>query len=414
MKRLLLICYYFPPLGGAGVNRPLALVKQLPKHGWEVHVLTVKPVTYRMYEPELLDSIDTTHVYRSGSRDPQRLMWLMGLRKPRQRVIERARPASDRFFPDNKVGWLRPAVRLGRTLVANQRYDAIVSTSPPITCHLIARHLARETGLPWVADFRDYWTSRKPADWYDSDSMTARAEKLLADISRQASGIVAVNGAVAHFVNASYVIPNAFDPDLATAWQPPDPEDFVIGVMGTLNEMLPIAPLIELLRSLRQHQPDLFERVKLVHAGDVDPDWLTRQLQQAALTDRMTSWGFLPREEAFKKLSAAAVFYLGLANQMDLGVTTARIYDIIASGRPILACLPGEGELSQLLREFDHTCVYAPDQNERARDWLTAQMRRHFKGELTPNADTPDIQRHSSVRLAESYAQLLDSLTETT
>ncbi|MBD3331277.1 hypothetical protein GF356_00380 [candidate division GN15 bacterium] len=410
MKRLLLVCYYFPPLGGAGINRPLALFKQLPTFDWNVHVLTVKSVTYRMYEPDLLESLDTEHIYRSGSRDPQRLMWLMGLRQVKPRAIERARPASDRFFPDSKTGWLRPAVRLGRTLVANQQYDALVSTSPPITCHLVARQLAREAKLPWIADFRDYWTSRKPAQWYRTNSQVDRAEKLLAEIAKQATTTVAVNDAVGEYIGAMRTIPNAYDPDLTIHWQQPDPRQFVIGLLGTYNDMLPIAPLITVLERLRQTHPGLYDRVKILHAGDIDPDWLHSQLPASPVAKRFTSLGFLPRQEAVAKLSAASVFYMCLASEADLGITTARVYDMIASGRPIMAALPGEGELSNLLSQFEHSLVYPPNRPQPAAEWLANRIAIHERGEVAIATDTPQIKQYSSQKLAERYARLLNEV----
>jgi glycosyltransferase involved in cell wall biosynthesis len=411
MKRLLLICYYFPPLGGAGINRPLALYKHLPAYGWQVDVLTVKPVTYRMYEPHLLDTIDTTHIYRAGSRDPQRLMWLLGMRRVKPAAIERARPAAHRFFPDSKIGWLRPAARLGRTLVANQRYDAIVSTSPPITCHLVARQLARETRLPWLADFRDFWTGRKPADWFDNRNMVIRAEKLLAEINQQATARVTVNQIVARFLDTPHIIPNAVDTDFARHWQKPDPNHFVIGLLGTFNDMFPIAPLLDALHHLRRNQPDLFQHVRLLHAGDIDSNWMRPQLERAALADRMTSLGFVPRPETFTKLSAACVLYVALAHQMDLGITTARAYDMIASGRPILACLPGEGELSRLLDTIPRAFICTPEQPSRAAAWLTEQIQRHQRAELTTHLDPAEIAPYASPTLAERFARLLDELT---
>ncbi|MBD3258674.1 glycosyl transferase family 1, partial [candidate division GN15 bacterium] len=123
-KTALLICYYFPPLGLAGVGRPLHLVWELPAFGWDCHVLTVKPVAYRAYEPELLEGLDKSIIHRSGSRDPQRLMYLLGMRKVSAQAIDRAKSASDRFFPDSKIGWVKPAVKLGRKLCRQRRFDA--------------------------------------------------------------------------------------------------------------------------------------------------------------------------------------------------------------------------------------------------------------------------------------------------
>ena len=78
------------------------LRNRLVKSG--VHVLTVKPVTYWAYEPELLDGLDTSRVYRSGSRDPQRIMHLLGVRRIKASAIQGSAKITDKFFPDSKVG----------------------------------------------------------------------------------------------------------------------------------------------------------------------------------------------------------------------------------------------------------------------------------------------------------------------
>ena len=103
--RVLLICYYFPPLGGAGVGRTLSLFNELGDFGYDSHVLTVKPVVYRMYEEELLEQLDSSRIFRSGSIDPQRLLYLFGLRKVSSKYADGSRLVSKSFFPVSKVGW---------------------------------------------------------------------------------------------------------------------------------------------------------------------------------------------------------------------------------------------------------------------------------------------------------------------
>ncbi len=144
--RVLLVAYYFPPLGMAGVGRPLNLFKHLPSFGYDCDLLTVKPVAYRKYEPELLDGLDLSRIYRAGSFDPQRIMYLLGIRQVNPRTIARGSAVGEKLFPDSKIGWVRPAVRLGKKLHARNQYAAVISTSPPISSHLVGMRLAKECG----------------------------------------------------------------------------------------------------------------------------------------------------------------------------------------------------------------------------------------------------------------------------
>lgn len=368
--RVLLICYYFPPLGGAGVGRPLSLARYLPEFGYNCDVLTVKPVTYRVYEPELLTEIDSDRIYRAGSWDPQRLMYLLGMRTVKEKLIESGRKASDRFFPDSKVGWVSPAVRLGRQLLSAQKYDAIISTSPPVSCHLVARRLARETGIPWIADFRDFWTSFKVEDHYRDSRKVAKALALLKQIKEGASLLTTISPTIADYLEKAVIIPNSFDRQLAALWQSPIVGDsstndnkFIIGLFGTFGEIYPVQPLLELLSRLREKSQAAFDQIKVLQIGNTEHGWLSEQVEKYKLSDSFELVGFLPREEAIKRLSDVRLFYLGLPSdsRREREFTPGRIYYMLASGRPILAAVPPGSEIHRIVSESQNGFCFKPD-----------------------------------------------------
>src|SRR5574341_1987492 len=107
-RKVLLISYYFPPMGGAGISRPLALFQNLPAHNYDCHILTVKPVLYRVYESELLQELDGTKIFLSGSREPSRLLYILGVRNISTKAADYSRMVSKNFFPDSKEGWIKP------------------------------------------------------------------------------------------------------------------------------------------------------------------------------------------------------------------------------------------------------------------------------------------------------------------
>ncbi|MEW5993390.1 MAG: hypothetical protein AB1744_03215, partial [Candidatus Zixiibacteriota bacterium] len=328
--RVLLVCYHFPPVGGPAVGRPLALFKYLPRLGYHCDVLTVKPVAHRVWEPELLDGLDTSSVFRAGSHDPQRLMYLLGMRKMRDAFVHGGSPVSSRFFPDSQVGWIRPAIRLGRTLASNRHYDVILSTSPPVSNHLVARQLSIELKAPWVADFRDFWTRLKAEDQYAKRRQIDKACSLLKSIRDQAALVTAASPSIAAYVKADTVVYNSFDDDLVQLWQPPQTvNQFVIGILGTLNDICPIRPLLELLAIMRQREPDLHERMRLVQVGRTDESWLLNQLQEFDLADRCEVHLFQKREETIRILSASALLYLALGSETDSGVIPGRLYTLL-------------------------------------------------------------------------------------
>jgi len=413
MRKVLLVCYYFPPMGGAGVARPLALVKHLPEYGYECHVLTVKPVAYRMFEPDLLENIPDAKIYRAGSFDPQRLMYLLGMRRVSGRTIDRGRTVSNRYFPDAKIAWVRRAVKLGRDLLNNRDYHAVISTSPPMSAHLAARQLSREFKRPWIADFRDYWamTVQKPEVFYrDDPGKLKRAQALLADIRDDASLITAVNGSVGEYVGAGETVYNCFDADLSSVWRQPSEDDtFGIGLLGTLNDITPVEPLLRLLARVREAEPVLFDKIRLRHVGQVDPEWIRPQLEKYGLADKCELLGAASRHETVRLLSATSMLYIGVASEREAGLSTGRIYTMLSSGRPILAAAPHGSEIEKLVSRAGNGCCFF-DEDRAAIAYVIERLKEAGQGGSSIVLNPSYATAYSSRSMAAQFAGLLDRL----
>lgn len=145
MKRVLLVAFHFPPFkGSSGIQRALSFCRYLPENGWDVTVLTVHPRAHATTDlKQLADVPPSTRVVRAFALDSKR------------HFAFRGRYLRFTALPDQWISWLPDAVRLGRRLAKKGEIDAIVSTYPIATAHLIGVRLKRMTGLPWVADFRD-------------------------------------------------------------------------------------------------------------------------------------------------------------------------------------------------------------------------------------------------------------------
>lgn len=408
--RILLVCYYFPPLGLAGVTRPLNLFKFLPKHGYECHVLTVKPVAYRKYEPELLEGLDKNWIFRSGSRDPQRIMYLMGIREVNPRTIERGRHISETMFPDSKIGWVAPAIRLGIKLHDQHKYRAIISTSPPISAHLVGMGLAKQTGLPWVADFRDLWSTAPIEQSYTNPAMIHKGHKLLEKFQANAGEITAVNQAIASYVGAGHIITNGFDPDIAAYWRPSNAEDpFLVGLLGSYSESFPVEPLLRVLEIIRAEKPDLGKQVGIIQVGNVDTDWLNRQLDVRRLRDACECYGLQPRVRSIQLLSKTSLLYLGV-HRDNPAFTSSRVFDMLASGRPLLVYAAPESELGRLVCQCPNSLCFDEKSINSAVDFVTNLIRQHVQGKLEITPIPAYAEPFSWETLSGAMARVLDGL----
>lgn len=405
--KILLISYYFPPLGGAGIGRPLSLFKYLPDNGVKCHVLTVKPITYRVYEPNLIDDLDQSNIYRSGSYDPQRLMYLAGLRKISDRSADSSRKISTHYFPDSKTGWVGKAVKLGRVLLENKNYSAIISSSPPMSAHLVGRKLHQEFKIPWLADFRDVWTSLKPEDWYSDQKDIDRAKKLLNQIRDDANAVTVVNQSIADYLGRGDVIANSFDSRLAQHWQRAERNGkFYIGLLGTIDNLTPVKPLFELLDSFRKSNNDLFEKIRICQVGRINDNSFQALIDKYEFNNKIEINGFCERVKTIELMNKVYAFYLGINKTIGNHLTTGRIFDMIASGRPILLSASPDSEAAQLVKR--HQCGINFDEHnfEPAINYLSSKM--SSDQAIIP---LPDYAReHSSDFMVNKFVEKLNSI----
>ena len=173
MKKVLIITYYWPPSGGAGVQRALKFAKYLPEFGWEPVILTVENPDSPVDDTSLLNDIPKgTKVYKTKSLEPFELYKKFAGKKSDSKIPNdvllnkknlslKVRLAQwirlNLFIPDAKIGWKKYAVKKGLEIIKTENIDLIFTTSPPQTVALIGRKLSKLCGVKWIADFRDPW-----------------------------------------------------------------------------------------------------------------------------------------------------------------------------------------------------------------------------------------------------------------
>ena len=193
-KRVLVVSYYWPPSGGGGVQRWLKFAKLLPEFGWDPIVVTPSNPDVPVTDPSLSRDVhDGVDVWSFPVWEPTRALSKFGLQGNTSRLG--ADPSSSPslasrlvkwvrgnvFVPDARVGWVKPTTRKVLARLRHEPVDLIVTTGPPHSMHLIGLALKRATGLPWLADFRDPWSTM---DYLDDFGLGPRARRLIAKMER--------------------------------------------------------------------------------------------------------------------------------------------------------------------------------------------------------------------------------------
>ncbi len=158
-----MFAYFYPPLGGPGVQRPVKLIKYLSRNNWKTDVITVKDIMFHSSDDQLAAEDMAEIVIRTGSLDPMSFLGKIKKRSDRTKVYfgtpEKYKKIIRNLFPiDDKIGWLPYAKKAGRQLLKTKRYDAIMATIGPYTSGLAAYKLSRQYKIPLIIDYRDHWT----------------------------------------------------------------------------------------------------------------------------------------------------------------------------------------------------------------------------------------------------------------
>lgn len=432
MKRVLFITYYFPPSGGSGVQRGLKMVKYLAREGWEPLVLTVDPdhAAYPDLDPAMAADIpEGTRVERTEAWDPYALYArFMGKQKKdavgvgflgadhasaKERFARWIR--ANLFLPDARVGWASHATRAARMLFEDPGFDAIVTTGPPHSTHLIGARLARTTGKPWVADLRDAWPDPAYAEMLPSSGLARRRDrKMRARALEAASVCIAVTDDLAAQMKAATghnfrVIRNGFDPADFSERHLADLDRFRITHTGNLGPARDPEPLWTVLS--KPENRDRWPALMVQLVGNVDPG-IESVIRKAGLSDRIERIRYVPHHEATQWMQRAALLLLPINRVGDAaGIVTGKIYEYLASGRPVVGLGEPDGEAARILANSGAGAML---------DWtdadsLEALIDRHYaawaEGEPINGASPEQLAPYSRRQQAAVLARILDELT---
>lgn len=371
MKKVLIITYYWPPAGGIAVQRTLKFVKYLQDFGWMPIVYTVSNGEYPEHDPALEQQVPgNVTVIRRPIWEPY--AWYKAFTGKSGKKVNRANLKQKAggsltekisfwirgnfFIPDTRRFWIKPSIAFLSDYLQAEKVDAIISTGPPHSMHLIARGVSKQMKLPWLADFRDPWTTM---DYYKDLMLTsmadARHRKLELAVLKEASSVVVVG----RFIQQEFegkgaprvrVIANGFDTtDFATESIAVD-KTFALVHTGSFFTRRNPESLWKAISELKSEgHPAGNVQLKLV--GRVDPPVLN-SIEAFGLTGNLNLIAQVPYNEVIRIMKAAPVLLLPIdVFDGSKWVLTGKLYEYLASGRPIVCIGPLDGDAAGVVEE---------------------------------------------------------------
>jgi glycosyltransferase involved in cell wall biosynthesis len=413
--KVLLVTMYFPPAGGGGVQRSLKLAQYLPALGIETHVLAPDDPKWVHRDPELRVPTQAwihraRYVGPRARKPAEELRAAQGL----ERALVQAQVTARRLLlPDASVTWNLTAIPAAIRIVRREGIDAVITTSPPGSVHLVGAAVQRATGTRWLADLRDPLVANQHRR---DDTAAARArqsanEQVARLVARRADAVTCVSESIAQEVReldprgAVRVISNGCDFDDFAGLEYRPGSRFRITHTGSFFGKRDPRPFLQAF-----HDADLDAVARFV--GDFrssDREWASA----LGLGDRLELVDYLPRVESLRlqRDSEALLLLVPDAGGRGKGVLSGKVYEYIAAGRPILAVVPTDGAAAGLVRETGSGIVVAPDDVEGMKKALIELHGRFANGGL-PSVELAkrDEERLSRRARVEEMAALLEEI----
>lgn len=387
--KVLIITYYWPPSGGAGVQRWLKFAKYLPSAGWFPVVLTVRPedAAYPFTDESLSDDVPVditvqktkaTNYFAFYSRDQKKIPSAgfsnnpgKGIKNKISRFIR-----GNLFIPDPRRGWNRYALQEASRLIREEGITHVITTSPPHSSQLIGLRLKRRfPSITWIADLRDAWTDI----YYYNLFYPTRLSKAIDThyekrVLENADRIITVGNNLAELFSGKgedisgkvTVIPNGYDEEDFEGVAELSPERFTITYVGTLSEIYPTESFFSALAEIEKEGIDFVLRF----VGSVPPEIKSR-IETMITPGRTEFVPYTEHSNAIRLMAGSSLLVIIIPDTKESrAITPGKVFEYIATGKPVLYIGPSDGDAAFHLAHCGYKGLFGPDDKEAMKSFI--------------------------------------------
>jgi hypothetical protein len=364
-KKVLIITYYWPPAGGSGVQRWLKFSKYLRGFDIEPVIYTIDnpsyPILDKSSESEIPKDLE---ILKQAIFEPNSMLSFFGRNNKKEsagflnpnptflgKIVQYIR--ANYFIPDARKFWIQPSVNFLSNYLENNHIDAIITTGPPHSMHLIGLELKKKLGIKWISDFRDPWTE---IDYFQQLPLTKKATKKHHDLEQEVlrkSDMVVVVGETMkekflQHTKRIEVLTNGFDSNENSLTQELD-QKFSITHVGLMNSDRNPTILWKVLNEISNTNPNFKNDLRIKLIGKIDD----AVIQDLKVFDHNTieTIPYLDHKDVSKYQASSQVLLLSINEVPSAkGIITGKIFEYLQAKRPILAIGPEDGDAAMILK----------------------------------------------------------------
>jgi len=418
-------------MGGGGVQRWLKMTKYLRAYGWEPIICTTKNGEASVLDEGMLKEIpDGIETLRVPIWEPFSIYKRLTKKKKDEKLVLGMDQNStgnsfmhnlsvwvrgNLFIPDARKFWIKPTSKFLINYLKENKVDAIISTGPPHSTHMIAMKVVAKTKIPWLSDFRDPWTN---IDFYHKLKLTKwgnrKHKRMEQQVLKKANQIITVSWSWAedfHRISdrMPMVITNGFDPaDFLNLEDVILDDKFTITHAGSLNEDRNPYSLWPVLKELCEEEEGFRADLQIKFIGQVALKSV-EAIDKNDLNSNFNMIDHLPHEKVITEIIKSQVLLLPLNDTPNIdGVVPGKLYEYIGAQRPILCIGKSDGDAAKILNETEAGIVCNFNDTKSLKKGVKEYYQHYKNNSLTVNSK--NYEKYSRRLLAGQISEELNKI----
>ncbi len=428
LKKVIIITYYWPPSGGSGVQRYLYFTKYLRQFGWEPVIFTVEDGAYSVVDEKLMDEVPKgIEVIKQKAWEPNQLYKKITGRKETASIdssIFKDQKKSfvnrlaiwvrgNLFIPDARMFWIKPSVKRLNKYIENNKVDAIISTSPPQSTHLIANKVSKQNKTPWLADFRDPWTD---IGYFDELKLSNWAKKkhlkLEEMVMQNADSLLTVSRIWQkdfEKIRKSSVdyIPNGYESTSVKEIITPDKDFYTWSYVGVLTEDREPTVLWEEMDELYKSNTEFSNKFRLRFVGNIS-NQIQENIKKYSFHEKVTFKGNIPKSELNEVLYTSNVLLLiGIPGVR--GVLPGKVFEYLNTKRFILNISEENSEAEDFLNKVNGGLSSSFEDREKTKENILELWQNNLDNTMVKSAG---LKKYSRENITKELVLILNRITK--